>query len=727
MDKPVRPKIRRLSYLLLVLTPIVILALLEGALRTLDAFDPDEASDPFAGLVAGHRIFRATPDGAQMVIDRTRTQSFNPQAFPADKGPETVRIFCLGGSAAYGYPFGASIAFPHWLEVGCQTLWPEQEFEVINVAGMSYGSHRILILLEEILEYAPDLVVLYSGHNEFIERDFFLETRRMRFLGLRRVLSRLHLYQAIKAVTQGVRHRATRGRERFDPFGLDVARREGLRWSDTERDEVYHGYRENLSAIARRLAASDVPLLLMVPVPNVADWRPEHSRLSPDLEPGAAARWAAEYARGIRLQEAGQVEEALEHYSAALATDSTHAELHYRAGQCQEARGEMRAAARAYRRALDRDAAPVRIASPQQRALHALHGDQPVLFADSWASLATASPGGIPGSDLLWDYCHPNVRGHQLIAALACSVLVTANLFPAPAHDLADLFASAPGQWDLAKLGLPPPDASAVAALPNAAEGSWWLGNCAERQGAGTPAEYWYRASLEADPEHAGSLVGLAILRSRAGHQREAIDLALRALERCRTRPEAAACTRIRAELGVFYGRAGRMREAIRTLREVLSRDPSYPQAHANLARALQASDRLDEALQVTDAGLALHPEEAGLHRELGRIYRMQGRKAEAAAAYEEELRLSPGHTQLHLVLGDLYHEMGRLELAAARWEAAAALDPENSDLLLKLAETYHHLGREEEARRAAERYRQLRASSGSSARKSPVDPPRRR
>ena len=41
--------------------------------------------------------------------------------------------------------------------------------EIINAGAISYGTHRIVRVLTEVLQYDIDMVLLYSGHNEFEE------------------------------------------------------------------------------------------------------------------------------------------------------------------------------------------------------------------------------------------------------------------------------------------------------------------------------------------------------------------------------------------------------------------------------------------------------------------------------------------------------------------------------------------------------------------------------
>jgi len=45
-----------------------------------------------------------------------------------------------------------------------------RRWDVINAGGISYASYRVARLMEELIEYEPDLFVIYCGHNEFLER-----------------------------------------------------------------------------------------------------------------------------------------------------------------------------------------------------------------------------------------------------------------------------------------------------------------------------------------------------------------------------------------------------------------------------------------------------------------------------------------------------------------------------------------------------------------------------
>ncbi len=79
---------------------------------------------------------------------------------------ERLRVLLLGGSNTQG--------FPAWLlEELLNADGHEPGYEVVNLGRSGYGSERVAILLDQALPaLRPDLVVIYTGHNEFRENAF---------------------------------------------------------------------------------------------------------------------------------------------------------------------------------------------------------------------------------------------------------------------------------------------------------------------------------------------------------------------------------------------------------------------------------------------------------------------------------------------------------------------------------------------------------------------------
>ena len=79
-------------------------------------------------------------------------------------------MFTIGGSTTYGQPFAEEVSFTGWLRTYLPVADSSRTWEVINCGGISYASYRAALVVEEIARYQPDLVVIYSGQNEFLEQ-----------------------------------------------------------------------------------------------------------------------------------------------------------------------------------------------------------------------------------------------------------------------------------------------------------------------------------------------------------------------------------------------------------------------------------------------------------------------------------------------------------------------------------------------------------------------------
>ena len=151
----------------------------EVLLTVLDWGRPSYGDDPFAGFRAVHPLFVVNEEGTRYEIAKSRLDYFRPESFAREKRPHEFRIFCLGGSTVQGRPFAIETSFTTWLELGLQAGQPDRQWEVVNCGGVSYASYRLVPILEEVLGYQPDLIVIYTGHNEFLEDRTYAHIKRM--------------------------------------------------------------------------------------------------------------------------------------------------------------------------------------------------------------------------------------------------------------------------------------------------------------------------------------------------------------------------------------------------------------------------------------------------------------------------------------------------------------------------------------------------------------------
>ncbi|WPU91606.1 hypothetical protein SNE25_20015 [Mucilaginibacter sabulilitoris] len=145
--------------------PFLLLALLEGTLRlfsyghNLPLFVTDE-SCPDCLVMNKYVSERYFTNAANATIG-----NFEPFKIKKSKG--TIRLFVLGESTTIGYPYMHNGAFHRWLKYRLMQMYPDVDFEIINLSLTAVNSYTVLDMAKELDQYEPDAVLIYSGHNEY--------------------------------------------------------------------------------------------------------------------------------------------------------------------------------------------------------------------------------------------------------------------------------------------------------------------------------------------------------------------------------------------------------------------------------------------------------------------------------------------------------------------------------------------------------------------------------
>ena len=163
---PCRGLLFRLLAIALGLAP---LAASEAVIRVFDIGRPSAHDDPFVGFSSTRPLFELSRDGTRYETARTHEKFFQRDGFEAVKPPDEFRIFCLGGSTVQGRPFSIETSFTTWLELSLRAAEPGRRWRVVNCGGVSYATYREALIVDELLRYQPDLFIVCTGHNEFLE------------------------------------------------------------------------------------------------------------------------------------------------------------------------------------------------------------------------------------------------------------------------------------------------------------------------------------------------------------------------------------------------------------------------------------------------------------------------------------------------------------------------------------------------------------------------------
>lgn len=392
--------------------------------------------NPFVEAVNEVPAFRVVGPGGKEVVVRS---GFHPlmrpdlSPFPLERPPGGLRVFVLGGSAAAGWPYHlGDTNISALLERKLRMLYPGRPVEVINMAAGTYGSHRVKLILDEVLRYQPDLVFLYNGNNEFLENLVF-RPRTPPSPWDRSAAARLgyRVYAALAAPLPSIDVR-NYDLENQVWNQLSFAFSQASRYRDDPRQfqALLEHYRYNLEASADAAREAGVPLLLLTCPVNLKDWLPNVSRHRRDLGAEEKARWTGLFREGYLAVERGEFAAAIAPLRGALAIDDEYAEAHFQLAVALLRTGQRAEARAAYLRALERDAFPFRELPEFQAILREVAGRRGLPLVDVIAPLDAAAGDGIPGFDTFIDYVHLTEQSQEVVAHEMVRALRARGLLP---------------------------------------------------------------------------------------------------------------------------------------------------------------------------------------------------------------------------------------------------------------------------------------------------------
>ena len=145
--------------------------------------------------------------------------------------------------------------------------------------------------------------------------------------------------------------------------------------------------------------------------------------------------------------------------------------------------------------------------------------------------------------------------------------------------------------------------------------------------------------------------------------------------------------------IGLLCLQTKRFDEAARYIERALKVMPDDPQAHSNLALALNALGRLDEAAAHFHESLKRNPNNARVYNNLGGVYVRLRRIKDAVACYQQALAIQPEVAEIHHNLGSALMQLQRYSEAAESLQKCVALQPDFAEGRNKLEQVLKALG----------------------------------
>ncbi len=659
---------------------LAMLAILELALMAIGIAPVTSLEDPFVGFSKQIPLMESAIGAEGQEIMSTapnKVNWFNEQSFPRKKPQNTFRIFCLGGSTTYGHPYWDPTSYSRWLREFLPISDPSRKFEVINAGGISYASYRVAGVMEELAQFEPDLFIVYSVHNEFLERRTYsgMFDQSEFSMRLRSTLSQTRTWAAMKRLLNSAKDLSSEMRDpqpNSDTLSgeVDEILNHTVGPIDYHRDDQWQAnvlkhYEFNLNRMVKIARSVEARIVFLTPASNEKNCSPFKSELASDVSEESRQQIHSLLKNGIIELEDDNPAKALTQFETALEIDSRFPETHFRMGQVHFSQKRYGQAMKAFRLALNEDICPLRAVdgiSSAVRRVGELQRVPIVDFESRLRALCEKQHGhSILGEEYFMDHVHPTVEVHQQLARWIHQELQSNGIIqgkplsdPSIDSEIAKVVARVHAEMNSFTYGV---------ALRNLAKVLHWAGKFDE-------AEPRARDALELIADDPESRFVLADCLRNTGRSREAID------EYGRLFDSGYEFERAYHPFGDLLAKEGEYERAKAFLLLAQLREPSNAMIYYTLGLVHLRLGEFAFAIESLDESDRLSPGFASTWYELGQA-KFGNQEYEAAIKLFEKV-LAKGYrlSSTHFALGMLYAELKQYAEAIPHFESALELDP---------------------------------------------------
>ncbi len=366
--------------MLAILFPFVLLFLLEVALRI---FNYGHNTALFVKYPKDDRFMQMNYFASDKFFsDTINATKGNSELFAINKASNTFRIFILGESTTIGYPYFHNGSFHRWLQYRLEQMYPDKNFEIINLSLTAVNSYTVLDFGKQLAQYKPDAVLIYTGHNEYygalgIGSTSYISSNRFLVETLLK-LRELKLAQLLKNIIQKLVS-VFSGKKTDDRETLmkRMAARQEIAFGSKDYNAGINQFDKNMTELCNLFNEEKIPVFLSTVVSNEKDLPPFISNGS---GPGSA-------------------------------------DYIYKAGQQAYAQNNFGLAKTDFDKAKELDELRFRAPEAINAIIKKIAAEYPeVHLVDTKKLFEQYSPHGIIGSETILEHVHPNLRGYAIMS-----------------------------------------------------------------------------------------------------------------------------------------------------------------------------------------------------------------------------------------------------------------------------------------------------------------------
>ncbi len=328
----------------------------------------------------------------------------------AKKDPQELRVFVYGGSTVQGLPL-PKVGFASQLDYQLHHIFGEKNsVRLYNFGWSGYNSTVIRHLVKRTVREKPDLLIVYSGHNEFIysQLDSYFLIKTLSFLRDKSGLIKLLLtlkedrQQNQESLDEKVDEKrpAFRKQKIFYPLKMLI-------------------FRENMKAVVKLAQQEKIPLIFCTAASNLADWPPVERKVTtlPETE-----NYQEKLDQLKELIKENLMEKAQKNIKPLLEKYPNDASLFYLQAKIASQSGQPMAGY-FFIKAKDLDLISWRATSTQNEFIRSLADQNGVWVADVEKELFSHSPNNLTGFNFMTDNVHPTKEGSYFISRTIINLL----------------------------------------------------------------------------------------------------------------------------------------------------------------------------------------------------------------------------------------------------------------------------------------------------------------
>ncbi len=380
--------------LIAILLPFFFFALVEVALRLFSY-----GTDMHLFVDHSHEKYKdyymVNPHVGKKYFNRFEATSTTNDIFLKRKPENGFRIFLMGSSTLYGFPYDRNLMASRILHQRLQDAYPHKNIEVINTSITAINSITLKDYIKQILKYSPDAILIYAGHNEFYGAFGVGSNETMSKISFLRnihfTFSNLRIYQLMRSTIHGISKQLAKKSDSADAketLMKSIVKDKDIVYKSEKYNSGIKQFQSNLTYILNKAKNKGVPVFLSDLVSNIKDLYPFG-----DIT--------------------GENHSAATTYRKAISTLSS---------------GDTLLAKKIFYEAKDLDPVRFRASEEINQIIYKL-GEQSGAFlipTKKWFS--NASSGGLIGNNLLTEHVHPNIDGQFVLADVFYTKIVESDL-----------------------------------------------------------------------------------------------------------------------------------------------------------------------------------------------------------------------------------------------------------------------------------------------------------